>query len=72
MADPPAGAGLDSWLDAKSLVLAALRPLAPEDTVRGQYEGYLDVDGVAPDSTTESYVAVRLVLDSWRWPASRS
>ena len=67
MADPPAGAGLDSWLDAKSQVLAALRPLTPEDTVRGQYEGYLAVDGVDPHSTTESYVAVRLALDSWRW-----
>jgi glucose-6-phosphate 1-dehydrogenase len=67
VADPPDGAGTDSWLDAKSRVIAALRPLTPDDTVRGQYEGYLQVDGVAPDSTTESYVAVRLALDSWRW-----
>ena len=47
--------------------MAALRPLTTADTVRGQYEGYLDVDGVAPDSTTESFVAVRLALDTWRW-----
>jgi glucose-6-phosphate 1-dehydrogenase len=67
MANPPDGAGLGSWLDAKSQVLAALRPLTPEDTVRGQYEGYLGVDGVPPQSTTETYVAVRLALDSWRW-----
>jgi glucose-6-phosphate 1-dehydrogenase len=67
MANPPDGAGLGSWLDAKSQVLAALRPLTPEDTVRGQYEGYLDVDGVPPQSTTETFVAVRLALDSWRW-----
>jgi glucose-6-phosphate 1-dehydrogenase len=67
MADPPDGAGPRSWLDAKSQVLAALRPLTPDDIVRGQYEGYLGVDGVAPDSTTETYVAVRLALDSWRW-----
>jgi glucose-6-phosphate 1-dehydrogenase len=67
MADPPDGAGLDSWLDSKSQVLAALRPLTPEDTVRGQYEGYLSVDGVPPQSTTETYVAVRLALESWRW-----
>ena len=46
---PAAGAGLDSWLDAKSQVLSALRPLTPEDTVRGQYEGYLAVDGVDPN-----------------------
>ncbi|MGO9500873.1 MAG: glucose-6-phosphate dehydrogenase [Streptosporangiaceae bacterium] len=67
LADPPDGAGLGSWRDAKSRVISALRPLAPEDTVRGQYEGYLEVDGVAPKSTTESYVAVRLAADTWRW-----
>src|SRR6204780_971083 len=67
LADPPDGAGLGAWRDAKSRLIAALRPLAPEDAVRGQYEGYLDVDGVAPGSTTESYVAVRTAADSWRW-----
>jgi glucose-6-phosphate 1-dehydrogenase len=67
MADPPTGAGVDSWLDAKSQVIDALRPLTPEDTVRGQYEDYRKVSGVDPLSTTESYVAVRLALDSWRW-----
>ncbi len=67
LADPPDGAGLDSWLDSKARVVAALRPLTPADAVRGQYEGYHDVDGVDPNSTTESYVAVRLALDSWRW-----
>jgi glucose-6-phosphate 1-dehydrogenase len=67
LADPPDGSGLDSWLDAKARVVAALRPLTPEDTVRGQYEGYLDVAGVDPHSTTETFVAVRLALDSWRW-----
>jgi glucose-6-phosphate 1-dehydrogenase len=45
----------------------ALSPLTPEHTVRGQYDGYLQVDGVDPDSTVESYVAVRLSADSWRW-----
>jgi glucose-6-phosphate 1-dehydrogenase len=67
MADPPEGRGLSSWRDSKSQLIAAIRPLTPEDTVRGQYDGYLDVDGVAPRSTTESYVAVRLGVDSWRW-----
>ena len=67
MADPPEGPGLSSWRDSKSQLIAALRPLTPEDTVRGQYGGYLDVEGVAPGSTTESYVAVRLGVDSWRW-----
>jgi glucose-6-phosphate 1-dehydrogenase len=67
VADPPDGSGPDSWLDAKSRVISALRPLTPENTVRGQYDGYREVDGVDPLSTVESYVAIRLGLDSWRW-----
>jgi glucose-6-phosphate 1-dehydrogenase len=67
MADPPHGKGMMSWRDSKAQLISALRPLTPDDTVRGQYDGYLDVDGVAPQSTTESYVAVRLMADSWRW-----
>jgi glucose-6-phosphate 1-dehydrogenase len=67
LADPPDGPGLASWRDAKSRVVAALRPLTPEDTVRGQYQGYHEVEGVEPKSTTESYVAVRLAADTWRW-----
>jgi glucose-6-phosphate 1-dehydrogenase len=67
LADPPDGRGLASWRDSKSQLIAALRPLTPQDAVRGQYEGYLDVDGVAAGSTTETYVAVRLFADSWRW-----
>src|SRR5271165_6313194 len=53
MADPPHGKGLNSWRDSKAQMISSLRPLTPEETVRGQYDGYLDVDGVAPDSTTE-------------------
>src|SRR5262249_9718052 len=56
-----------AWRDKKSQLISALRPLNPEDTVRGQYDGYLDVDGVAKGSTTETFVAVRLAVDSWRW-----
>jgi glucose-6-phosphate 1-dehydrogenase len=67
MADPPDGSGLDAWRDAKSRLIGALRPMTPEDSVRGQYEGYLDVDGVAAGSTTETFVAVRTAVDSWRW-----
>ncbi|MGO8979840.1 MAG: hypothetical protein ACLQER_11195, partial [Streptosporangiaceae bacterium] len=67
LADPPDGQGLGAWRDAKSRVVASLRPLTPEDVVRGQYEGYYDVDGVDPKSTTETYVAVRLAADTWRW-----
>ena len=68
LAEPPDGrARLESWPPAKARVISALRPLTAADTVRGQYEGYLDVDGVDPKSTTETYVAVRTECDTWRW-----
>jgi glucose-6-phosphate 1-dehydrogenase len=67
LAEPPDGTGLDSWRSAKSDLLGALRPLTPELTVKGQYQGYLDVNGVAPGSKTETYAAIRLAADSWRW-----
>jgi glucose-6-phosphate 1-dehydrogenase len=67
IADPPAGHSIDAWLDAKTRVIAALRPLAPAATVFGQYAGYTQVAGVAPGSTTETFAAVGLQLDSWRW-----
>jgi len=67
LAEPPTGTGLAGWRDAKQNVVNALSRLSPENTVRGQYEGYRQVDGVAPDSTVETYVAVRLSADTWRW-----
>jgi glucose-6-phosphate 1-dehydrogenase len=67
LADPPDGTGLASWRDVKSRRVGALEPLSPDATVRGQYEGYLGVSGVAPGSTTETYCAVRLAAQSWRW-----
>jgi glucose-6-phosphate 1-dehydrogenase len=67
MADPPAGQGLSNWLDTKAQLVASLTPLTPEHTVRGQYEGYHDVAGVDPRSTVETFVAIALQSDSWRW-----
>jgi glucose-6-phosphate 1-dehydrogenase len=67
LADPPDGAGLSTWRDAKSHIVEALTSLSPQTTVRGQYDGYLDVKGVAPGSTTETYAAIRLAAQSWRW-----
>ena len=68
LADPPSGtSGGQQWLAAKSAVISDLTPLDAQHTVRGQYDGYLDVPGVAPGSTTESYVAVRTSSRSWRW-----
>ena len=67
LAEPPTGTGLTRWLDAKQQVVEALSPLNPDHTVRGQYEGYHDVEGVASDSTVETFVAVSLTADTWRW-----
>jgi glucose-6-phosphate 1-dehydrogenase len=67
LAEPPAGKGLAGWQDAKQQAISALTPLTPQNTVRGQYQGYLAVDGVDPHSTVETYVAVRLAADTWRW-----
>jgi glucose-6-phosphate 1-dehydrogenase len=67
LAEPPAGTGMASWPDAKGQVVQALSPLTPELIVRGQYEGYHQVNGVAPNSTVETYAAVRLTANSWRW-----
>jgi len=67
MADPPEGEGLSNWRDAKARLVSSLTSLTAEHTVRGQYEGYHDVAGVDPRSTVETYVAIRLTSDSWRW-----
>jgi glucose-6-phosphate 1-dehydrogenase len=67
LAEPPAGTGLQFWRDAKQAVVNGLSPLSPENTVRGQYEGYSQVDGVDPASAVETFVAVRLTADTWRW-----
>ncbi len=65
--DAPTGTGLAAVRDEKARLLRAVRTLAPADVVRGQFDGYRDVEGVAPDSTVETYAAVRLWIDSWRW-----
>ena len=67
LADPPDGSGLSSWIAAKANLISALRPLTPGDVIKGQYEGYQSVAGVAEGSKTETYVALRLAADSWRW-----
>ncbi len=63
--EPPATTG-DVQREATE-VLRRIRPLSPETTVRGQYAGYRDEPGVAPDSTTETFVATRLAVDAPRW-----
>jgi glucose-6-phosphate 1-dehydrogenase len=53
--------------DAQVSLFHAVADADPAHYVRGQYDGYLDIDGVAPDSTTETYVALRLEIENWRW-----
>jgi glucose-6-phosphate 1-dehydrogenase len=65
--DPPTGEEHDAVRDRKAELLNAVRPLTPSDIVRGQYEGYRSVPGVAADSAVETFVAVKLQIDSWRW-----
>jgi glucose-6-phosphate 1-dehydrogenase len=65
--DPPAAADPDRQKDAKQAVFAAMADATPTHCVRGQYDGYRDIDGVRANSTTETYVALRLDIDSWRW-----
>jgi glucose-6-phosphate 1-dehydrogenase len=65
--EAPAGPDPDTLKDAKFAVFRATANARPEHYVRGQYEGYRDVDGVAPGSDTETYAALRLEIDNWRW-----
>lgn len=65
--EPPTIHDPDATRDAKAQVLKAIRPMTPHDVVRGQFEGYRREDGVAPDSEVETFVALRLNVDTWRW-----
>src|SRR5206468_7454258 len=60
--EPPVANDATAIADAKVALLRAVRPLQPEDVVRGQYDGYRTEEGVAAGSTIETYVAVRLVI----------
>jgi glucose-6-phosphate 1-dehydrogenase len=65
--EPPAGPSADDVNDRKSDVFRAMPAVDPDRCVRGQYRGYTEVDGVAKDSATETFVALRLEIDNWRW-----
>ena len=65
--EPPIHAGADALHDEVAKLLRCVRPLDPARVVRGQYEGYREEAGVAPDSTTETFAALRLEVESWRW-----
>jgi glucose-6-phosphate 1-dehydrogenase len=65
--EAPAAADPATLGDAKHAVFRAIADADPAHYVRGQYEGYRDIDGVASDSSTETYAALRLHIDNWRW-----
>lgn len=65
--EPPVGDGVEPARDEKAKVFRGIVPLRREDLVRGQFIGYRDEPGVAPGSDTETYAAIRLMIDSWRW-----
>jgi glucose-6-phosphate 1-dehydrogenase len=65
--EPPATRDAAALKNAMVAVFQAMPGGDPSHYVRGQYDGYLDIDGVAADSTTETYAALRLDIDNWRW-----
>jgi len=65
--EAPVGHDAEGIRDAKAQAFKAMRPLAPAEVVRGQFRGYRAEEGVAPDSDVETFAAVRLHIDSWRW-----
>ncbi len=65
--EAPAGDDAETLKDAKYSLFRSIRNADPAHYVRGQYDGYLEIDGVAPESTTETYAAMRLEIDNWRW-----
>jgi glucose-6-phosphate 1-dehydrogenase len=65
--EPPVYQGYGAVHAEKAKVFQAMRPLHPDDMVRGQYEGYRQEPGVAKDSDVETFCALRLFIDSWRW-----
>jgi glucose-6-phosphate 1-dehydrogenase len=75
--EPPVAFQAEAIRDEKAKLFAALKPVSPRDVVRGQYsramvdgrdvQGYLDEDGVRATSTTETYAALKLEIDNWRW-----
>jgi glucose-6-phosphate 1-dehydrogenase len=65
--EPPSSLSAKALRDEKVKVYQSMPPIDPRHVVRGQYEGYRDADGVAPDSQTETFVAVRAKIDNWRW-----
>lgn len=65
--EPPISLNADHLRDEKAKSIYAIRPIRLADTVRGQYDGYLQADGVQPGSKTPTFAALKLYIDNWRW-----
>ncbi len=65
--EPPSSLSARDLKVEKQKVFDQIKPIEPDDVIRGQYEGYRDTDGVAPDSDTETFAAVKVEIDNWRW-----
>ena len=65
--EPPAGNDSESVRDEKAKVLREIAPLSPDNLIRGQFAGYRKEKGVAPDSKVETFAALKLEINSWRW-----
>jgi len=65
--EAPAGGDPQTLKDAQVTLFRSVQTADPARYVRGQHDGYLEVDGVAPDSTTETFAALRLEIENWRW-----
>jgi glucose-6-phosphate 1-dehydrogenase len=65
--EPPIGSGAEPLRDERTKVLKGVQCLEPSEVVRGQFEGYLAEPGVKPNSQVETYVALKVCINSWRW-----
>ena len=65
--EPPSGGDPETLKDGMVALFRSVAEADPAHYVSGQYDGYLDVDGVAADSTTETFAALRLEIENWRW-----
>jgi glucose-6-phosphate 1-dehydrogenase len=63
----PSRSDADTLKNSIAALFHSVEPANPDHYVRGQYDGYREIDGVAPDSTTETYAALRLDIENWRW-----
>ncbi|MFD1717230.1 glucose-6-phosphate dehydrogenase [Georgenia deserti] len=65
--EPPTSLTPEGIQEEKGKVFRSISPIDPADVVRGQYDGYRDLEGVAPESETETFIALKCYIDNWRW-----